>query len=59
MIKNISLILVGFFLGTIITAAFAITESGSNDASSIVGYGNSGSGLVAIRVDSTGILQTN
>ena len=57
MIKNILFILLGIFLGITINTAFAIYESGSGDAASVVGYGSTGSALVALSVDSTGQVQ--
>jgi hypothetical protein len=58
MLKNLSLILIGFLLGTFISTAWAKYESGTNDAISIVGYGKNGNTLVPLKVDSTGALQT-
>ncbi len=58
MIKNISLIFLGFILGTMISVSWAKYESGTNDAPSIVGYGKTAAGaLVAILVASDGTLQ--
>lgn len=58
MIKNISLILLGILLGTVVSAAYAKYESGTNDAPSVVGYGKTAAGvLVAIKVFSDGTLQ--
>lgn len=60
MIKNLTMILAGFVLGTVIsTASAALFESKSHDARPIVGYGKNGTSIVAIRVDSSGVLQTN
>lgn len=58
MVKNISLVLIGFILGTAISVAQAKYESGTNDAPSVVGYGKTAAGvLVAIKVSSDGTLQ--
>ena len=51
-------ILVGLFLGTVITLAFATKyESNDNTAMPMVLYGISGSTLVPLAVDSNGVLQ--
>lgn len=56
--KNITFMIVGFILGTVISVAVAKYESGTNDAMSVVGYGYNGSTLVPILVDGDGLLQT-
>jgi len=56
--KNITMILVGFILGTIIsTASAALFESGTRDARPIVGYGKYNGTIVAIKVGTDGSLQ--
>jgi len=55
-------ILIGFVIGFILGSTyfvFAKSEQGSSDAESVVGYGYDGGSLVAIKVDSNGVLQTN
>lgn len=53
-------IIVGFIVGFLIGSAFylwAKTESESRDAESAVGYGYNNGTLVAIQVDSNGVVQ--
>ena len=56
--KNITFMIVGFILGTMISVAVAKYESGTNDAPAVVGYGKTSAGvLVSILVDSNGNIQ--
>lgn len=57
--KNIFFVIIGFALGASLSSAWAVYESGSGDAAPVVGYGYNGNSLVAIKVDSSGVLQTN
>ena len=54
-------IIIGFIIGFLLASAalWAKNESGSRDAESAVGYGYSGTTLVAIKVDGDGVLQVS
>ena len=53
-------IIIGFAIGFVfgnICSSFAKNEIISQDAASVVGYGYNGNSLVAIKVDSDGVVQ--
>lgn len=60
MIKNIGFFILGVLLSLSIQSAWAIYESDSGNANSVVAYGiTSSSVLTAFLVDSNGVLQVN